>query len=101
MSITGGDWRVAGTTQSRYIDARQPDGMVQEVAWCGQCEYGDNIDNARLLCAAPDLLEALEGMVSLFPTGVEDEGSGIGFNENLKSKYRAAIMAITKARGQL
>ncbi len=63
MSITGVDLRVAGTTQSRYIDARQPDGMVQEVAWCGQCEYGDNIDNARLLCAAPDLLAALESLV--------------------------------------
>lgn len=57
--------------------------------------------DARLLTSSPDLLEALEGMVSLFPTGVEDEGSGIGFNENLKSKYRAAIKAIEKSRGQL
>lgn len=48
---------------------------------------------------AIELLEALEGMASLFPAGVEDEGSGIGFNENLKSKYRAAISAIAKAKG--
>jgi hypothetical protein len=89
MSITGGDWKVAGTTQSRYIDARQPDGMVQEVAWCGQCEYGDNIDNARLLCAAPDLLAALDAMCEEF------RGHDLPYGS---SAYQKAISAINKAR---
>lgn len=56
--------------------------------------------NMRLIAAAPDLLEALKGMVSLFPADVEDEGSGFGFNENLKAKYRASIKAIARAKGE-
>lgn len=56
--------------------------------------------NAKLIAAAPDLLEALEGMIGLFPTGVEDDGAGIGFNETLKQKYRNAVIASKKARGQ-
>lgn len=95
MSITGGEWRVAGTTQSRYIDARQPDGMVQEVAWCGQCEYGDNVDNARLLCAAPDLLAALEGLVGAFEKMMGPDLAAKG------SLYVAAANAIYKARGDV
>ena len=90
MSITGGDWRVAGTTQSRYIDARQPDGVVQEVAWCGQCEYGDNVDNARLLCAAPDLLAALEAMCEEF------RGHDLPYGS---AAYRLANIALNKAKG--
>lgn len=89
MSITGGDWRVVGTTQSRYIDSRQPDGMVQEVAWCGQCDYGDNIDNARLLCAAPDLLASLEAMCAEF------RGHDLPYGS---SAYQKAISALNKAR---
>lgn len=57
--------------------------------------------NAHILAGSKDLLNALEGMVSLFPDGVEDDGSGgIGFNESLKIKYRAAVAAIAKAKGE-
>jgi len=95
MSITGGDWRVAGTTQSRYIDALQPDGMVQEVAWCGQCEYGDNIDNARLLCAAPDLLEALENLALQVKRHADFQGHTEGW-----MAFDDAMQAISKATGK-
>ena len=95
MSITGGEWKVAGTTQSRYIDARQPDGMVQEVAWCGQCEYGDNIDNARLLCAAPDLLAALENLALQVKRHADFQGHAGGW-----IAFDDAMQAITKAKGQ-
>lgn len=63
-------------------------------------DFGENRNNANLIAAAPDLLEALEGMIGLFPTGVEDDGAGIGFNETLKQKYRNAVIASKKARGQ-
>jgi len=72
-----------------FINSSNPDRIAEGKA------------NAHLIVAAPDLLETLEGMVSLFPDGVEDDGSGaIGFNESLKSKYRAAVKAIAKARGE-
>lgn len=63
-------------------------------------DFCNRTNDAHIMAAAKDMLNALEGMVSLFPTGVEDEGSGIGFNDNLKAKYRASIKAIAKARGQ-
>lgn len=117
MSITGGEWRVAGTMQSRYIDARQPDGMVQEVAWCGQCEYGDNVDNARLLCAAPDLLKELSFIVDseeqscfdqwlsrVTPSGdcdsVQAQWLDSSDFEGFCDLWSGPISAINKARGK-
>lgn len=50
-----------------YIEARIGGGVIQEVAACGPTEAGSEQQsaNARLISAAPDLLEALEDMVSL------------------------------------
>lgn len=56
---TPGKWRVNG----KYIDSNQSDGMIQEVAWLGDVGYGDRMANARLIAAAPDLLEALQAVV--------------------------------------
>lgn len=102
--FTPGPWFVSGQI-TKYVEARICGGMIQEVAACGPTDadggYGEQqIANATLIAAAPDLLEALEGMIGLFPTGVEDDGSGIGFNETLKQKYRNAVIASKKARGQ-
>lgn len=59
-----------------------------------------HIEQAKARKAQSYLLEALEGLVSLFPEGVDDGSAGLGFNKNLKQKYRAAVTAIAKARGE-
>ena len=61
---TPGDWYVTGE-MTRYIDVRIGGGLIQEVASCGPTEadggYGPQQEaNARLIAAAPDLLEACE-----------------------------------------
>lgn len=45
-----------------YIEARLRQGVIQEVAACGPTEAGleQQLANAKLIAAAPDLLEALE-----------------------------------------
>jgi hypothetical protein len=45
-----------------YIEARLHQGVIQEVAACGPTEAGleQQLANAKLIAAAPDLLEALE-----------------------------------------
>jgi hypothetical protein len=60
-----------------YIESRLKSGLIQEVATCGptdaDCGYGEQQKaNARLIAAAPDLLECLKdicengyGMISV------------------------------------
>lgn len=45
-----------------YIEASLRQGVIQEVAACGPTEAGleQQLANAKLIAAAPDLLEALE-----------------------------------------
>lgn len=63
---TPGPWFLTGR-MTRYVEARIPSGLIQEVAACGPTEadggYGETqIANAKLIAAAPDLLEALEDL---------------------------------------
>jgi hypothetical protein len=48
-----------------YVEAKLRDGVIQEVAACGPTEAGSEAQsaNARLIAAAPDLLEALIAVV--------------------------------------
>lgn len=45
-----------------YVEAKLRDGVIQEVAACGPTEAGSEAQsaNARLISAAPDLLEELQ-----------------------------------------
>lgn len=45
-----------------YIESRIGGGMIQEVAACGPCDKGSEQQsaNAKLIAAAPELLEALQ-----------------------------------------
>lgn len=51
-----------------YIEARIGGGMLQEVAACGPTEAGQEQQeaNARLIAAAPELLEALQEAKHMF-----------------------------------
>ncbi|PWU30686.1 hypothetical protein DK254_00070 [Pseudomonas sp. RW407] len=61
MSHTPGPWFVNGHERyTKYVEARIGGGLLQEVAACGPTERQEQQEaNARLIAAAPDLLEAL------------------------------------------
>ena len=62
--FTPGPWVVVGRL-TKYVEARLVGGLIQEVAACGPTMadegYGQQQEaNARLIAAAPDLLDALK-----------------------------------------
>lgn len=64
MSFTPGPWFTTGT-MTKYVEAKIGGGLVQEIAAVGPTAadngYGAQQEgNARLIAAAPELLEALE-----------------------------------------
>ncbi len=68
FSGSPGPWFVTGR-MTKYIEARIHGGLIQEVAACGPTDadggYGvQQQANANLIAAAPELLEALQAMVS-------------------------------------
>lgn len=67
-----------------YVEARIDGGLLQEVAACGPTEKAAEQQdaNARLIAAAPDLLEALQD-------------AALWVDGDLKSKVRAAIAKAT------
>ena len=65
-SFTPGPWVVVGNL-TKYVEARLVGGLIQEVAACGPTMadegYGQQQEaNARLIAAAPDLLESLQNI---------------------------------------
>ena len=87
---TPGDWYVTGE-MTRYINVRIGGGLIQEVASCGPTEadggYGSQQEaNARLIAAAPDLLEALRGVLRIADRKTDE--------------FDAARAAIAKATGE-
>lgn len=90
QSHTPGPWFVNGReSYTKYVEARIGGGLLQEVAACGPTEQQEQQEaNARLIAAAPDLLEALQQAV----TSMQDSGYP---NDSLV--IRAARQAITKA----
>lgn len=91
---TPGDWYVTGE-MTRYINVRIGGGLIQEVASCGPTEadggYGPQQEaNARLIAAAPDLLEAL---IELADAGADAWGED-------RPCVRWAYAAIARATGE-
>jgi len=89
---TQGDWYTKREGYSTvYVFCRIGGGMVQEVAACGPTNEGQEQQeaNARLIAAAPDLLEALEAVVAWLEQG-DHEGE----------LHTMATAAIAKAKGQ-
>ena len=91
---TPGPWAVVGN-RTKYVEARLISGLIQEVAACGPTAadkgYGPQQEaNARLIAAAPDLLEAL---IELADCGAEAWGED-------RPCVKWARAAIAKATGE-
>lgn len=93
---TPGPWRavtVPYDSSAFYIEARNaPDKRSPMVAHIPRSTVQPMEANARLLAAAPDLLEALEGLLS-HPNG------GTYRNSADSEAVKAALAAIAKATG--
>ena len=92
QAATPGPWYVTGKL-TRYVEARIDGGLIQEVAACGPTKadggYGPQQEaNARLIAAAPDLLEALKWMVLRTEEGGYPDGKCL-------EEARAAIARAT------
>lgn len=87
---TQGPWLVEGRT----VYALNDDGYNRFSALVQDAHTpGDELEaNARLIAAAPDLLEALDGMIEAYDDGAQPEWA--------LPYIRAAHKAIAKARGE-
>lgn len=99
---TPGPWFITGS-MTKYVEARIPGRMIQEVAACGPTAaddgYGEQqMANARLIAAAPDLLEALSGMLEIY--GGKNDTDGLPKHEVELNLIAHARAAIAKARGE-
>lgn len=94
---TPGPWFISGS-MTKYIEARIGCGFLQEVASVGPTVadggYGDvQQANARLIAAAPELLEALRGMIAVW----QSTCNAYGWDASHMSQHDAALAAIAKA----
>ena len=87
---TPGPWRVGVTSDAGEVDVIAEGGWFVAVA-CDSAGDGDTEANANLIAAAPDMLEALEKLVSRI-----DETRG----PTADTALAAARAAIKKARGE-
>ena len=98
--FTPGPWVVVGRL-TKYVEARLVGGLIQEVAACGPTMadegYGQQQEaNARLIAAAPDLLEALQELCEIVEDAIEQKSA-----KDLDSfTLQPARAAIAKATGE-
>lgn len=81
-----------------YIEARIGGGVIQEVAACGPCDKGSEQQqaNAKLIAAAPELLEALRQLRDY----VEDVCAVSSSDLDKEHPLMLATAAINKALGE-
>lgn len=96
--FTPGPWFITGS-QTKYIEARIGGGMLQEIAAVGPTAadggHGEQQEaNAALIAAAPELLQALEGLLDA--DRAYEYG---GYTESELAAINQARAAIAKARG--
>lgn len=93
---TPGPWYVTGH-MTKYIEARIGGGIFQEVAAVGPTDavggYGSQQRaNARLIAAAPELLESLDELANGY--------AGNGWDVGIVPRISKARAAIAKALGE-
>ena len=93
MTHTPGPWKVMGEDVVLMRDEREV------VAWVGDID-GQMTDNAHLIAAAPEMLEALENLVAINEAHNQAVEGVIGRPVEWKDGYLdEARAAIRKARG--
>lgn len=80
--------------ESGPVKVETKDRVIAEIVWCGVGQHEERKANALLIAAAPELLEALEKLLS-FPFAESCQECGIGNSE----EWEAAKAAISKAKG--
>jgi hypothetical protein len=85
---TPGPWEVRNEGSSRWIDIVQANTGEPWPLPFAACKHFDQEANARLIAAAPDLLEALVDLVAFYPLDSAD------------ANVTSARAAIAKATGQ-
>lgn len=99
LRITPGEWSVFYGTNCTVV-LNEDDEMIVSArnAISGPSEQNAN---ARLIAAAPDLLEALQGLVAFYPEDVRsDVNRDWGFKPELTAAVNMARAAISKALGE-
>ena len=96
---TPGPWFISRSCMGvhKYVEARIGGGMIQEVACCGPTEKHEQSDaNARLIAAAPDLLEASRLFVKAVDADYPSQSDDCIY-DSLGSVYAAAYFAARQA----
>lgn len=104
---TPGPWRVgSNSVGGPTITTADKRSTIADIRTCGGVHCGgpqhpETTANARLIAAAPDLLEALREMVAGDTEAIEDaERIGIPFPDEMLATYNKACAAIAKATGE-
>jgi len=89
-------WEPITDNHGQIRGVRMSDSSQRVIRWDGICDpYTDwGQANARMIVAAPELLEALEGAVRCWEMDI-----ALGYNVD-RYYYRKARAAIEKARGE-
>ena len=95
LSHTPGPWTYDGTDSVIGPDYMGPTGMTSYPIAGIVRQLGDRNRNGYLIAAAPDMLEALEGIIAVCP---ECGGTGDGYEDEPCPWCRMARAAIAKAR---
>lgn len=84
LNIVGASYTVSIVTSATYLTLE---------------DYVSRTNDAHLMAAAPDLLEALEAILPFIPRTSASEGGASKYSENVKAADMVRA-AIAKARGQ-
>jgi hypothetical protein len=95
MSISKRNWALIHDGAEINIVKRGAD--VIAAVWCGDDEDGEEAANARLIAAAPELLEALEGLYALAFVSLAVANHGGPETTRIMQTARAVI---AKAKGE-
>lgn len=97
-NFTQGPWVAKGGEVC--TEEYEADGMIMHDHICCCEVINGESANAKLIAAAPELFEALQGVMSMFPVIDDDKSGRLGFTAEARDKLYAANAAITKALGQ-
>lgn len=94
---TPGPWRQTGGRARTLIAAGQPARAIAAVVWHAGARDVEDDANAALIAAAPEMLEALRGLIACVYDGA------CGYKEqwtDTRPQIRAACAAIATAEGK-